>query len=482
MLVVCLSACLASCNYSVKNARTVDIYPPLFPDYTGVTIPPNIAPMNFSCMEEGYERMDVVVKGGREGELHVNALKPCFPIDRWRELVGRNRGDSLSVSVSIRKAGEWTTYKPFSMYVSRDSIDYGVMYRKIAPGYLGYSNIQFAERNLSNFEERTLLDNTLVAGMCINCHAMNKSNPENLTFHARGSHAATVVYRNGKSEFLNTKTDSTLAHFVYPYWHPSGAYIAYSTNDTRDYFHATADERQEVYDLASDVLVYHPETHRILRSPLLERVDAFENYPVFSPDGRKLYFTTSPKHSYPDEYREVRYILCSIDFHPEDGTFGNRIDTLADARHLGKSITLPRPSYDGKYLMLTLIDYGSFSVWHKEADLWLYKVDDGTLRPMNEVNSPDTESAHNWDSSSRWFIFCSKRFDGFYTRLYIARMDEEGNISKPFLLPQEDPWSFYNDGVYSYSLPDFTDAPIRFSHRSMGEGIRSDKRTQVELH
>ena len=62
-----------------------------------------------------------------------------------------------------------------------------------------------------------------------------------------------------------------------------------------------------------------------------------------------------------------------------------------NAEALGESVSFPRPSYDGKYIMFTLSDYGNFSIWHKEADLWLLDLTSGDLRKLSEVNSDDTE-------------------------------------------------------------------------------------------
>ena len=87
--------------------------------------------------------------------------------------------------------------------------------------------------------------------------------------------------------------------------------------------------------------------------------------------------------------------------------------------------------------MFTLSDYGNFSIWHKEANLWLLDLTSGDLRELSEVNSDDTESFHNWSSNSRWFVFSSRRGDGLYTRLYLASMDENGKISKPFSFPRK---------------------------------------------
>ena len=260
-----------------------------------------------------------------------------------------------------------------------------------------------------------------------------------------------------------------------------GKYIAYSVNNTRQSFHAVKDERVEVLDLESDVLVYHPETHELLLSPLLQKKEVFETFPVFSPDGRKLYFCAAEAKPIPAEYKEIRYSLCSIDFNPEDGTFGETIDTLVNAAAMKKSISFPRPSYDGEYIMFTLSDYGNFSIWHKEADLWLLDLKDGGMRPIKEVNSDDTESFHNWSSNSRWFVFSSRRGDGLYTRLYLASMDENGVVGKPFLLPQENPWEYYDRLVYSYNVPDFTSEPVKLERRKVERGIVSRKRVPVKV-
>ena len=130
--------------------------------------------------------------------------------------------------------------------------------------------------------------------------------------------------------------------------------------------------------------------------------------------------------------------------------------------------------------MFTLSDYGNFSIWHKEADLWLLDLTSGDLRKLSEVNSDDTESFHNWSSNSRWFVFSSRRGDGLYTRLYLASMDENGKISKPFLLPQEDPETYYDRSVYSYNVPDFTSEPIKIDTRVFEKKITSKERIQVQ--
>lgn len=472
---------LAACKESVTSPEKVNEWPDIYPDYIGVTIPATIAPMNFNWIGGEHEWVDVKVAGGKTGKMHVTDKVISFPQNEWQDLLKANCGDSLLFTVSVRREGKWVQYRPFPMYVSPYPIDYGVVYRKIAPGYEVYSKMGIYERNLSTFEERPLLENTMVPGMCLNCHAFNKTNPDHLSLHIRGQYGATLIQIEGKRELLNTKSDSTLSACVYPYWHPSGKYIAYSVNNTRQSFHAVKDERVEVLDLASDVLVYQPETHELLLSPLLQKKGVFETFPVFSPDGHKLYFCAAEAKPIPEKYNEIRYNLCCIDFNPENGMFGERVDTLINADVMKKSISFPRPSYDGRYIMFTLSDYGNFSIWHKEADLWLLDLLDGTIRPMDEVNSKDTESFHNWSGNSRWFVFSSRRGDGLYTRLYIAGMDETGRVTKPFLLPQENPWEYYDQSVYSYNVPEFVSVPVKLERRKLERGIVSGKRTPVRV-
>lgn len=470
-----------SCNNSVTSPEVVNELPSIFPDYIGVTIPSNIAPMNFDCLGGEHERVDVMITGSKSGNIHVNDKQVSFPKDKWKELLTENIGDSLLFTVSIKSDGKWKQYLSFPMYVSSYPIDYGIVYRKIAPGYEVYSKMGIYERNLSSFDERPLIENTLVTGMCVNCHAFNKTESDYMSIHIRGNHGGTLIQINGESEILNTKTDSTISAFVYPYWHPSGNYIAYSVNNTRQSFHELQSKRVEVYDLESDVVVYHPQTHEILLSPLLKKKDAFETFPVFSFDGKKLFFCSAQAKELPINYNKIHYNLCSIDFNPDNGTFGERVDTLVNAAIMNKSISFPRPSYDGKNIMFTMSDYGNFSIWHKEADLWLLNLKDGNLHPINEVNSNDTESFHNWSSNSHWFVFSSRRADGLYTRLYLASIDENGNVGKPFLLPQIEPFNYYDRLIYSYNVPEFINEPLNLKFNEVEKKIKLNKRIHLKV-
>ena len=190
---------------------------------------------------------------------------------------------------------------------------------------------------------------------------------------------------------------------------------------------------------------------------------------------------TCRQMEYPAHYKEEKYNLCKIAFDPETGKFGEQVDTLFNAVAMGKSLTWPRPSYDGRYMMFTLMDYGYFSIWHEESDQWLLDLQTGEAREMKEVNSPKADSYHNWSLNSHWFVFTSRRDDGYYSRLYLASIDEKGNISKPFILPQRNPQEYYGESIYSFNTPDFTKKKVEFDAYNAGREILSDKRVATKV-
>lgn len=475
------------CSERPKDVRQSDQLPAIFPDYVGVTIPVGIAPLNFTMGSEDFDCMDVIVKGAKGGELHANGEEACFDIDEWHELVEQNKGSELTVTVCQLKQGVWTQYKDFSIHVSPYALDeWGVTYRRIAPGYEVYSHMGLYQRDLSSFDEDAIIVNTQAPGMCVNCHTSNRTNPDRFVFHVRGEHGATMIQRDVNREWLQAKNELLGGSMVYPYWHPNGKYCAFSTNQTRQGFHITLDPKQpatnqnriEVFDLSSDIFVYNVETHETLRDSLVMTPDWSENVPVFSPDGRTLYYMTCLQKEYPMDFREEKYNLCKIDFDPDKGRFGNKVDTLFNAVARGKSLTWPRPSYDGKYLLFTLMDYGYFSIWHEESEQWLLNLETGEARAIDEINSPRADSYHNWNVNSHWVVFTSRRGDGLYSRLYFASVDDQGHFTKPFLLPQRHPRQYEERSVYSFNTPDFTSRKVDFDARQAGHEILSDKRIE----
>ena len=475
-----LMALLAvACQPSLPEAQTVAEQPAIFPDYKDVTIPCNIAPLNFRLCESAPAIVSLSAGGE---QLRLKAADGAFsiPMRGWKRLLAAAEGDAITVELYVERPEGWKCYAPFTWHVAEEPIDPCLVYRKIAPGYRMWNRMGIYQRNLTDFEEEAILDNKLTNNNCMNCHSFCQQDPNQMLFHQRMTHAGTYLIRQGQIEKLNTKTEQTISALVYPYWHPSGRYVAFSTNETKQDFHYADLNRVEVFDLRSDVVVYDVEQHRLLTSPLLSAEAHWETFPCFSPDGKALYFCSADSVAMPADYREVRYNLLRVAFDPERGTFGTQVDTLFHAQAEGKSARFPRISPDGQQLMFTVSAYGNFSIWHRDADLYLMDLRTGCCQPMEAVNSSNVESYHSWSSNSRWFVFSSRRENGLYTAPYIAYLSPDGTPGKPFLLPQASA-DYYDLTLRSFNIPELVKGPVQVDRQELIRVSKYGKPTSIQM-
>lgn len=474
---------LASCSSLPDNPTKSSQMPRITPDYIGVTIPNTIAPLNFYIDDEDVEIMDVVIKGTKGEVLHSNGDYADFDIQEWHSLIKDNTGDSLQIIVSAKKKDQWIEYHPFPIYISNDSLgEWGVTYRLIPPGYETYGAMGLYQRSLSDFEQSPILENKNMDSDCINCHTPNRTDPSMSTFHVRGQNGATVIIQDQQPDVLVPRNQQLGGSMVYPFWHPSGRFIAYSTNQTHQNFHQLRERRVEVYDDKSDIIIYSPSSHEILFDSIIGTKDHLENFPAFSPDGKMLYFCSANSiDTIWSQYKDIKYNICRIDFDAETGILGQQADTIVNARQIGKSANMPRLSYDGRFLLYTLSDYGCFPIWHPEADLWMMNLETKETYPLTEANSDDSESFHNWSLNSRWILFTTRRDDGLYTQLYFAHIDENGKASKPFRLPQRDPREFDLENIYSFNTPEFAKSPVSITEEQLSKALNHKDRISTTL-
>ena len=460
--VILFLSVFVSCTDGVHITRTLDRSPAIFPDYREVTVPPNIAPLNFKLTDfRDYEKAQMIIESKNQ-RLQVKAKNGRFTIllSSWKKLMNDAAGSTISITVQAKTQGEWVGYRAFQIFVTHEPVDSWLAYRLIEPGYELWNEMGIYQRCLEDFTENVIVNNKRTGNNCINCHSFCMQNPEKMMLHMRESCSGTLLIDGDRIEKLNTKTPQTLSALVYPSWHPSGKFIAFSVNSTSQFFHTTDPNRVEVYDMASDVVVYDVSRHEIITAPPLSSKSVFETFPTFSPDGKTLFFCSADSCLMPDDFQSLKYSLCAISFDPETRRFGTTVDTLYHAKSKdGKSVSFPRVSPDGKFLMLTLSGYGNFSIWHRDADLYMINLQSRRLIPLDLLNSDDVESYHSWSSNSRWVVFSSRRIDGLYTRPYIAYIDAEGNPAKPFLLPQKDP-DFYRRLMKSYNIPELVTGKV----------------------
>ncbi len=473
----------ASCSDTPVNVTKVDKLPAIYPDYMGVTIPVDIAPLNFNVTGD-VEAVDVVAKGSKGGEVHANGGWADFDVDEWHQLTQQNQGGEIAVTVCTKQNGQWEQYRDFKIYVSKYRLDdWGLTYRRIPPGYEVGGNMGIYQRDLSNFDESAIVKESAVPGNCMNCHTANRTDPKDLTMQMRSAeHGGTLVMKNGEQKWINTKTDSTHAAGSYAYWHPAGRYVAYSTNEVHQSFFVGKKQPIEVYHNFSNVVVLDTKSNELICDPRLVTTDWLEIFPAFSADGKTLYYSSSKANMVPRDYLKVKCSLVALPFDAATGKFGAQADTLLNGPKTNMSYVLARPSYDGKWLMYTRCSRSNFPIAQPDADLWMMDLKTRKTWPLTTANSRHTESYHNWSSNSRWFVFSSKRGDKMYTRLYLSCIDDNGKATKPFLLPQKNPWEYYHTLFDAYNTPDFTKVKVKFdAHETYRQLYGQEKREQVKI-
>ena len=412
--------------------------PQIWPDYVGVTVPDNLAAPTFR-MADG---------------------RAC----KWST---ERRSDTVFVTVTAKGKDCTERYDPFPLFISHDPIDPYIAYRLIEPNYESWREMGLYYRELATYKEEALVTNQATGGGCVNCHTFSPQGPSRFLFHARGKGGGTVFVDDGKARILNLATVGPRKQGVYPAWHPGGRYVAFSSNSTHQSFPVSGSQEIEVYDTMSDLILMDTYTDSIMVNPALSGGFAMETFPSWSPDGSKLYFCRADSvGNVAAERAKIHYALMSVAFDGEK--FTGEPEVLWESETL--SVSFPR--VNGKWLMFTASAYGTFPIWHREADLWLLNLENGEAAPAREICSPDTESYHSWSSGGRWVVFSSRRDDGRYTRLYLSHFDGEGNFTKPFLLPQKSP--SYNDWrLKSYNIPEFVTADPGSHNREVSKLFKS---------
>lgn len=465
-----LSILLFAMGCTSKSAKKqLKAYPPIFPDYKNVTVPSNIAPLNFYV--EGATALHAEFCHNQVVLFSVDGTDEIqIPKNKWLEALKQCQNGKLEVYVSEwnSAAPDGVAYRPFVIYVSPDKIDPWIAYRLIPPGYELWNHMGIFQRSLETFNEKNIVSNEQNNKGCINCHSFCNYSPDNMLFHARGQKGTTVLVRNKKVSRLDLKTLPPYFSGTYPCWHPNEQFIAFSNNTTHQAFYDKSHDKVEVYDLASDLMIYDLEQHKVLTDNRFTDSLHWETFPAFSPKGNYLYFCRAIAKLMPKEYKELKYALLRVPFNAVTGELGEPIDTLYNPTQKGGSASFPRISPDGKHLLFTESDCATFPIWHKEADLKMINLESGKEEDTSLLNSKETDSYHSWSSNGRWIIFSSRRIDGRYTRLFIAHMDKKGKFGKPFLLPQKSATSNTLQ-LESYNIPEFIQEEVKLNKNEIAD-------------
>ena len=474
-LLLLLSSC-ANRPDVPSSSKEIKSLPAIYPDYCNVTVPYNIAPLNFMLPADEYEACVARITTP-DGQQHIygHGVKVQIPEQEWHDMLNASKGKSLKVELWGQKDGEWLSFSPFEIRVAEEPIDEYLSYRLIEPSYVAWTFMEIAQRNLTTFEETQIFNNEITMndrkiGQCINCHSYQNYKTDNMLFHVRLANSGTVIVNDGKVSRVNLKRDYTISAGVYPSWHPTAKLVAFSTNLTRQGFHTLNPNRLEVYDLASDLILYDVETDSV--QVVSNDSTLLEVYPTWSPDGKYLYYCKSvplPEEMHDKDirttYPKVQYNLYRRSFDVTTHGFGDE-ELVYDAASLDKSATLPRVSPDGRYLLFALGQYGCFHIRHNDGDITCMPLDQGfpltkaiDFTKVNYEGRPD--SYPSWSSNGHWIMVASRRDDGNFCRVYFSYF-KNGKAEKAFMLPQEDP-EMNTFLLKSYNRPEFMIEPVKIS-------------------
>ena len=133
----------------------------IYPDYRDVTIPPNIAPLNFMVSDVGASEFvvtmdDLVCGATSDGKFDIDTIA-------WRQLLSSAKGKDVKVSIYAHRENGWVRYVPYTFHVAEEEIDPYLSYRLIEPGYELYRQIGLYQRNITTFDETVIYENMTTA-------------------------------------------------------------------------------------------------------------------------------------------------------------------------------------------------------------------------------------------------------------------------------------------------------------------------------
>ncbi|MBR2260740.1 MAG: PD40 domain-containing protein [Paludibacteraceae bacterium] len=462
---ITMTACESSIpsNYSETTDSLMT-----YPDYQNITIPSNVMPLNFMVLNEGDKSIAQLTSESGESIVSESAGKIIkFSPKEWNDFLQRHTNEKIKVDVYVQNESQWNHFPSYQLMISSDFIDKYITYRWIEPSYESTGNIGIYQYDLETGMIKTLADNHLfksdpsfgLAQTCMNCHNKQRNNPENSVFQFRAQGGGMLVTYNGETKVISTKVGDMEMPAIYERWHPSLPLIVFSNNTVRQMFGSRDPNKIEAFDWRSDILQYDIVKNEI--SYIIKTKGQSETYPIWSADGKYLYYCSSDTLFKIDKYKSMKYDLMRIPFDEQSMSWGAP-ERIYNASGNNKSVSKPQVSPDNQYIAMTISEYGAYHYTHIDSDVYLLNLTTHECKPIEALNSPQAEGYVTWSSNGRWLMVGSRKEDGSYARLYLSYFDTTGTAHKAFQLPHEDPL-FDKNLLKNYNYPEFGTVDVKYT-------------------
>jgi hypothetical protein len=471
----------------ISQAVATGHAPGIKPDYRDVTIPANIAPLNFSIQEPGggfFVRIH-----GRSGEaieLTTRAPKVMIPEKPWHRLLSANRGGAVELDVYAKSGdGNWRRFTSITNQVAEEDIDPVMIYRKIHPAHSTWSSMGLFQRDLTTFDEKPFLENNRFANDCCHCHMLRNNDPNTATVVIRSSH-----YGNSLLVISNGIAEAIRGSVGFVAWHPKGRVMASSFSKPRLVLHSARNDMRDIAELEGWIGYFLLGSDKVKKVPGLNDNAHLRAFPFWSPDGAYLYYCSAPNPwtnmaaVTATSHTEAKYDLMRVSYDLDRDQWGEP-ELILSVKDLGFSVAQPRISPDGHWVFFCAIPYGCWPTYDPTSDIYGIDLLSGqasgkyTARKL-ELNSDECESWLSWSSNSRWVVFSSKRMSPLFNRPHIAYVSADGHCGKPIILPQEDP-DFYDSLLKTFTIPTLSKGPITVPESDLVSAIKHSERRPLTM-
>jgi hypothetical protein len=281
-------------DFEIASPHEIGRAPRISPDYRGILIPPNVAPLNFTIREPGTRFQVRIASGSRRISISSRDPGIRIPAEDWKTLLSENRGGEVRIEVFAECEGVgWKQYETIVNRISDDPIDPYLVYRELLPQFYNKPHMALKQRCLEDFDESSLLDERQFSGEsgCFNCHSFLNQGSDRFAMQLR-HHGSNYLFvcDCGKDTLVQVKYRRPGS--AYLSWHPSGRGIALAMDMDYElltpYAGVVPEETLEFVDTDGDVCLYRLADHAVSTTPELSRPDRMETHPAWSADGEYL--------------------------------------------------------------------------------------------------------------------------------------------------------------------------------------------------